>query len=126
MKILNLPMRKKVRFYCFFWISFYQDQSMVLKYLFTRNQLLVGYILTSIVSFTSNIKLASRKFLIIFYFPKFHNEVSFLKYILRKNAFPIKMVGNRIRTFLNKIVFAYYQGIDCREKRIVYYPTTFW
>ena len=119
-------MREKVTFYYFFWISLYQDQSMILKYLFNRDQLLIGYILTSIVSFTSNIKLASRTFLIIFYFPKFHNEVSYFKHILRKNAFPIKMVGNCIRTFLNKIFFAYYQGIDCREKRIVYYPTIFW
>ena len=91
---------------------------MVLKYLFTRNQLLVGYILTSIVSFTSNIKLVSGAFSIIFYFPKFYIEVSYVKDILRKNAFLIKMVGNRIRTFLNKIFFAYCLRIDCRKKEL--------
>ena len=50
-------MRKKVTIDCLFWIFWYQDQRTVLKHLFTINQLLVGYILTSIVSFTTNIKL---------------------------------------------------------------------
>ena len=53
----NLPMRKKITIHCLFWIFWYQYQRMVLKYLFTTTQLLVGWILTSIVSFTTNIKL---------------------------------------------------------------------
>ena len=57
MKILNSSMRKKVTIHCLFWIFWYQDQRTVLKHLFTTNQLLVGYILTSIVSFATNIKL---------------------------------------------------------------------
>ena len=55
-KILNLPMKKKVTINCLFWIFWYQDQTTVLKHLLTTNQLLVGYILTSIVSITTNIK----------------------------------------------------------------------
>ena len=77
--------------------------------MFTTNQLLVGYILTSIVSFTANIKLA---WFLLFYlkhfqlplsdFSRSHAQVSHLKEILRKNAFPIKLVDSYIKTFLNK------------------------
>ena len=35
-------------------------------------------------------------------FSRFHTEVSHLKEILRKNAFPIKLVDNCIKNFLNK------------------------
>ena len=44
MEILNLHMRKKVTIYCLFWIFWYQDQGMILKHLFTTNQLLMGYL----------------------------------------------------------------------------------
>ena len=81
---------------------------MVLKYLFTTNQLLVGYILTLIVSFATNIKLAwflpcyFEHFQFVSDFSRFHTEVIHLKEILRKNAFPIKLVDNCIKRFLNK------------------------
>ena len=77
---------------------------MVLKHLFTTNQLLVGYILTLKVSFTTNIKLA---WFLPCYFEHFqlslvsHRSHSF-KENLRKNAFPIKLVDNCIKNFLNK------------------------
>ena len=43
-----------------------------------------------------------RTFSIVPDFSRFHTEVSHLKDILRKNAFPIKLVDNCIKTFLNK------------------------
>ena len=43
-----------------------------------------------------------RTFLIVSDFSRFHTEVSHLKDILRKNAFPIKLVDNCIKMFLNK------------------------
>ena len=43
-----------------------------------------------------------RTFSIVFDFSRFHTEVSHLKSILRKNAFPIRLVDNCIKTFLNK------------------------
>ena len=43
-----------------------------------------------------------RTFSIVSDFSRFHTEVSHLKDILRKNAFPIKLVDNCIKTFLNK------------------------
>ena len=46
-----------------------------------------------------------RAFSIVFDFSRFHTEVSHLKDILRKNAFPIKLVDNCIKTFLNKKFF---------------------
>ena len=58
-----------------FWIFWHQDQRTVLKHLYTTNQLLVGYILTSIVSFTANIKLA--RFLLC-YLEHFHLPLAFL------------------------------------------------
>ena len=36
------------------------------------------------------------------YFFRFHTEVSHLKNILRKNAFPVRLVNNCIKTFLSK------------------------
>ena len=75
---------------------------MVLKHLFTTNQLLVGYILTLIVSFMTNINWLFRTFSIASDFSRFHTEVIHLKEILRKNAFPIKLVDNCIKYFLNK------------------------
>ena len=103
-------MRKKVTIHCLFWIFWYQDQIMVLKYLFTSGQLLVGYILSSIVSYTTNIKLVW--FLLCYLLDHFQLSLTFpgfkgylkshLKDILRKKAFPIKLVDNCIKTFLNK------------------------
>ena len=46
-----------------------------------------------------------RTFLIVSDFSRFHTEVSHLKEILRKNAFPIKLVDNCIKTFLHKKFF---------------------
>ena len=43
-----------------------------------------------------------RTFSIVSDFSRFHTEVSHLKDTLRKNAFPIKLVDNCIKTFLNK------------------------
>ena len=43
-----------------------------------------------------------RTFSIVSDFPRVHTEVGYLKDILRKNAFPIKLVNNCIKTFLNK------------------------
>ena len=43
-----------------------------------------------------------RTFSIVSDFSRFHAEVSHLKDILRKTAFPIKLVENCIKTFLNK------------------------
>ena len=43
-----------------------------------------------------------RTFSIVSDFSRFHTEVNHLKDILRKNAFPIKLVDNCIKTFLNK------------------------
>ena len=43
-----------------------------------------------------------RTFSIVSDFSRFHTEVSHLKDILRKNSFPIKLVDNCIKTFLNK------------------------
>ena len=86
-KILNSPMRRKITIHCLFWIFWYQDQRTVLKHLFTTNQLLVGYILTSVVSFTTNIKLRRtlfRTFSIVydftwksFIYRKFEERISF-------------------------------------------------
>ena len=78
---------------------------MVLKHLSTTKLLLVGYVLTSIVSFTKyDTGLVFTLFLtfsIVSDVSRFHTEVSHLKNILRKNAFPIKLVDNCI-TFLSK------------------------
>ena len=43
-----------------------------------------------------------RTSLIVSEFSRFHMEVSHLKDILRKNAFPIKLIDNCIKTLLNK------------------------
>ena len=43
-----------------------------------------------------------RTFSIVADFSTFHTEVSYLREILRKNAFPIKLVDSCIKTFLNK------------------------
>ena len=43
-----------------------------------------------------------RTFSIVSDFSRFHTEVIHLMKILRKNAFPIKLVDNCIRNFLNK------------------------
>ena len=43
-----------------------------------------------------------RTFSVVSDFSRFHTEVSHLKDILKKNAFPIKLVDNCIKTFLNK------------------------
>ena len=43
-----------------------------------------------------------RTFSIVFDFSRFQTDVSHLKEILRENAFPIKLVDNCIKTFLNK------------------------
>ena len=56
-KNIKLTYEKESSIQCLFLIFYYQDQRTVLKHLFTTNQLLVGYILTSTVSFTTNIKL---------------------------------------------------------------------
>ena len=55
----------------------------------------MGYILTLLVSFTTNIKFVAN-------FSRFHTEGIYLKEIFRQNAFPIKLVDNCIKTFLNK------------------------
>ena len=44
-----------------------------------------------------------RTFSIVFDFSRFHMELSHLEEILRKNAFPIKLVENCIETLLNKM-----------------------
>ena len=44
-----------------------------------------------------------RTFSVVSDFFRFHTEVIHLKQILRKNAFPIKLVDNCIKNFLNKI-----------------------
>ena len=46
-----------------------------------------------------------RTFSIVSDFSRFNTEVSHLKEILRKNAFPIKLVDNCIKTFLQKNFF---------------------
>ena len=78
---------------------------MVLKHLSTTKLLLVGYVLTSIVSFTKYDTSLDftlfRTFSIVSDVSRFHTEVSHLKDILRKNAFPIKLVDICI-TFLSK------------------------
>ena len=43
-----------------------------------------------------------RTFSVVSDFSRFHTEVIHLKEILRKNAFPIKLVDNCIKNFLNK------------------------
>ena len=43
-----------------------------------------------------------RTFLFVSNFSRFQTEVSHLKEILRKNAFTIKLVDNRIKNFFNK------------------------
>ena len=43
-----------------------------------------------------------RTFLFVSDFSRFQTEVSHLKEILRKNAFTIKLVDNRIKNFFNK------------------------
>ena len=43
-----------------------------------------------------------RTFSIVSDFSRFHTEIIHLKEILRKNAFPIKLVDNCIKNFLNK------------------------
>ena len=60
---------------------------------FIYDQYKIGLIFTLLFIFT---------FSILSDFSRFHAEVSHLKDILRKNAFPIKLVGNCIKTFLNK------------------------
>ena len=95
-------MTKKVRMHSLFWAFWYQDQITVLKHLLTTNQLVVGYILNYMVSFTTNIKLVwfLRCYLSLD-LPglarKFH-----LNGILIKNASPIKLVDNCVKTFLNE------------------------
>ena len=39
---------------------------------------------------------------IVSHFSRFHSEVCFLKEILKKNAFPIKLIDSCIKNFLNK------------------------
>ena len=43
-----------------------------------------------------------RTFSIVSDFSRFHSEVCHLKEILKKNAFPIKLIGSCIKNFLNK------------------------
>ena len=43
-----------------------------------------------------------RTFSIVSVFSRFHSEVCHLKEILKKNAFPIKLIDNCIKSFLNK------------------------
>ena len=50
----------------------------------------------------TNINWLFRTFSIASDFSRFHTEVIHLKEILRKNAFPIKLVDNCIKNFLNK------------------------
>ena len=59
---------------------------------FIYNEYKIGLVFTTLF----------RTFLIVSDFSRFHTEVIHLKEILRKNAFPIKLVGNCIKNFLNK------------------------
>ena len=43
-----------------------------------------------------------RTFTVVSDYSKFHSEVSHLKEILKKNAFPIKLIDSCIKNFLNK------------------------
>ena len=77
--------------------------------MFTTNPFLVGYIYSN---FNSSIydqykiglvfTLLFRAFSIAFVISRFYTEVSRWNDILRKNVFPIKLVDNCIKTFLNK------------------------
>ena len=81
---------------------------MVLKHLFTTNPLLVGvysnfnnfmydqYKIDLVCAFLF------RTLSIVSDFSRFDTEVSHLKVILRKIAFPIKLVASCTKTFLNK------------------------
>ena len=118
-------MKKKVTSHCLFWIFWYQDQRMALKYLFTTNPLLVGYILTSIVSFTTNIKLVwflllFRAFLIVWLSLQISYGSQLFKGHLRKNAFPIKLVDNCIKTFLYKNLFHTPVALTVEKKELFF------
>ena len=81
---------------------------MVLKHLFTTKPLLVG-VCSNLYSFIYDqykiglvFTLLLRTFSFVSDLSRFLMEVSHLKDILRKNAFPIKLVDNCNKTFLNK------------------------
>ena len=114
-------MRMKLAIHCLFWIFWYQDQRTVSTYLFTTNQLLVGYILTSIVSFTTNIKLRRtlfRTFSVVYDFFKFHMGVIHLQEIWRKNKFSTKLVDSYIKNFLNKKIWNTSTALTVEKKEL--------
>ena len=78
--VYHKPTFSRVYFNFYFFNSFIYDQYKI------------GLIFTLL--FTS--------FLSASEFSSFHKEISCLKKILRKNAFPIKLIDNCIKTFLNK------------------------
>ena len=63
---------------------------------FIYDQYIIG------LTFTLSFRTFSIFIFILSDFSRFHTEVIHLKYILRKNAFPIKLIDNCIKTFLNK------------------------
>ena len=76
----------------------------------------------NIVSFTKSIKLIwflFRAFSIASDFSRLYTQVRHLKDILRKNAFPIKLVDNYIKKILNKKDFPWSRRIDYwKEKEL--------
>ena len=77
---------------------------------FSYDQYKIGLIFT----------LLFRTFSIVSDFSKFHTEVSHLKDILRKNAFPIKLIDNCIKTFLNKKFLHTPVALTVKKKELVF------
>ena len=79
---------------------------MVSKHLCITNPHLVEYIPISTVSFLKNmfglILTLFQMFSIVSDFSGFHSELGHLKEILKKKAFPIKLIDNCIKNFLIK------------------------
>ena len=59
-----------------------------------------------------------RTFSIVSDFSRFHTEILHLKEILRKNAFPIKLVDNCIKNFLNKIFLNTHVILTVKKKEL--------
>ena len=78
--LLRSPMRKKVTIHCLFLDILLSRSENGLKHLFTTNHLLGEYILTSIVAFTTNMKLV---WFLLCYLEHFQLSLTFLGFTLK-------------------------------------------
>ena len=56
----------------------------------------------------------------------FHEEINYLKDLLKKNSFPTNLVDKCIKIFLNKAIFKENLRTYCSQKRIIYSVTISW